>query len=91
MIALVVKKGTEVEVIRDARGVEWHIPANWRKHITKHDNIFYAEDIRIDPLGHVGNGPGNVTVGSKYAEAGYYGFERKGYIMIVHMSKVEGH
>ena len=62
---------------------------------TNKEKMFFIEDVRIDPLGHVGCGPQNTKViGGAYAEAGYYGFQlpknSEDYdVMIVHMEDVE--
>ena len=81
MLALNVAKGTKGLVIKD--GKEWVAP-NFITHTTTRDLMFFVEDIRIDPLGHVGCGPQDVaTIGGAYAKGGWYGFERDGYILLV--------
>ena len=89
MIALEVKKGTDGLVIKD--GKEWVAP-NFTNHTTTKDLLFFAEDIRIDPLGKVGCGPQDcVTIGGVYAAGGWYGFERDGWILLVPFAEVEAH
>ena len=80
MIALNVKQGTKGKVIKT--GVEWR-GDNFVEHTTTRDLMFFAEDIRIDPTGNIGPHPQGVTIGGAYARAGYYGFERDGYILLV--------
>lgn len=83
-----VKQGTEVKVIKD--GVEWY-SQNFRTWITKKDNLFDKEEMIIDPTFIASWCPpkGGVTVGSAYAEAGYYGFRSQGYAILVPASKVK--
>jgi len=89
MIALIVPKNTEVTVIKD--NTEFY-GNNLKQHVTTKENMFFAEDIRIDPLGNVGCGPQDEsTIGGWYAEHGYYGFARDGWIMLVHARHVEAH
>ena len=88
MRAFEVKKGTVVQVIKEGR--EWATP-NFIERECKKDNLFFLEDIRIDPIGKLGPMPGGVTIGGHYAHLGYYGFERDGYIMLVHSAKVIVH
>ena len=85
MIALEVKEGTEGKVIRE--GKEWH-GSNFKAHTTTKDLMFFAEDIVIDPLGHIGPSPNGVTVGGTWAKAGWYGFYREGWYLLVPFDKV---
>ena len=59
MIALVVKKCTEVKTIQDGLDWKWE---NIKSEVLAEDRMFFAEDIRIDPLGNVGCGPQNTNV-----------------------------
>lgn len=96
MRAFSIKAGTKVGMV--APGKEW-FGDYWKEHYLQHDRIFFVEDIVIDPTG-IGSRyactPGCVTVGSNWAEAGYYGFKLdesygslKGYIVLVGASNVE--
>jgi len=72
MIALLVKAGTDVKVI--APNTEW-LGQNFEDQRTTEDQMFFAEDIEIDPLGHVNLGPQHDhVVGGAWAKAGWYGF-----------------
>lgn len=77
-----IKAGTEVKVIRD--GKEWYSD-NFRIHVTKEDNLFDKEEMIIDPTGIASWCPpiNGVTVGSAYAKAGWYGFRRDGWALLV--------
>jgi hypothetical protein len=89
MRAFEIKTGTIVSVIKE--GKEWYGP-NFEEHETTKDNLFFLEEIAIDPMGHVGTGPQHrVTIGGAYAKAGYYGFLRDGWYMLVPMDKVNIH
>jgi hypothetical protein len=72
MRAFVVKAGTEVKVI--AKGKEWD-SRNFEDQTTTEEQVFFLEDMRIDPLGIHGPPLKGVTVGSAWADAGWYGFE----------------
>ena len=67
-----VEAGTKVKLIKT--NTEWYT-YNFVDHTLKHDQSFFLEDVRIDPVGRVANCRGNVTVGSAWAEAGFYGFQ----------------
>jgi len=88
MIALEVKKGTKGKVIKE--GKEWH-GSNIKDHTTTKDLLFFAEDIRIDPLGNLGPDPNGVTIGGAYAKAGWYGFYRDGWYLLVPFGDVTAH
>lgn len=61
---------------------EWYS----KSETTSRDTFFEVEDIRIDPMGHVGVGPQYFkTVGGVWAKLGYYGFK----IMASPTSEVE--
>jgi len=82
-----VKKGTEVRAIRDGR--EWY-PGNFEVRVTKKDHVFDLEEIRVDPVGQVGSHKGHrKTLGGAYAESGYYGFGRAGWVLLVPMRFVK--
>jgi hypothetical protein len=78
--------GTEVRVIKDGR--EWR-GENIRSWITRKDNLFDKAELCVDPTGIAtwASVPGGVTIGSAFAEAGYYGFRSEGYTVLVHASK----
>jgi len=88
MRAFEVKKGTIVNVI--AEGKEW-FSYNFEEHECQKDNLFFVEDICVDPLGHVGCRPNEQNIGGAYAKAGYYGFRRDGYVVLVSMGNVIVH
>ena len=86
MIALVVKKCTEVKTIQD--GLEW-MGENIKSEVLAEDKMFFAEDIRIDPLGNVGCGPkDSYVVGGTWAKAGWYGFQDGHRVLLVPFNKV---
>ena len=84
MIALEVKAGTQGKVIKDGR--EWR-GENFKDHTVTKDLLFFAEDIAIDPLGNLSPVDG-VTVGGAWAKAGWYGFRRDGWVLMVPFSDV---
>lgn len=77
MHAFIVPANTPILVIRT--NVEW-VPQNFRRATTTHENLFFAEDLRIDPTGIQPSAcvPSGVAIGSAYAERGYFGFLRAG-------------
>jgi len=84
----IVKEGTKVKCIKDRK--EWY-PENFVDHVTKQINVFGKEQLRIDPtgIGHDACGPQHkLVIGGAYAEAGYYGFEENGWVMLVPGSQV---
>ena len=81
-----VAKGTEVKVIKG--GVEWY-SGNFVTHTTKNENIFELEQIVIDPVGKQGPNKHGVTVGGAWANAGWYGFEQGGFILMATIHQVE--
>ena len=88
MIAFIIPEKTEVKVI--AKNTEWY-SYNFKPFTTTKENMFFLEDVRIDPLGNVACGPQDrSTVGGSWAKAGYYGFESKetGHVLMVHASAV---
>ena len=91
MRAFLVKQGTPVKVIRD--GKEW-LSVNFVDYTTTKENMFFIEDMRADPTGisPMACGPQNKkVVGGAWAKAGYYGFTRDGYTMMVQFDNVEVH
>ena len=86
MIALVVKKDTQVKTIQDGQEWKWD---NIKSEVLAEDRMFFAEDIRIDPLGHVGCGPQNTNVvGGAWAKAGWYGLQDGNRCLLVPFTKV---
>ena len=60
----------------------------------KRDEMYFVEDIRVDPIGKAGLGPVGPTIGAEYARKGWYGFalpkNSKGYeLLLVPASAVE--
>lgn len=86
MRGFVVPKGTEVKVKKTRSE---YSSGNISFHTTKKENCFFVEEMAIDPAGIVGCGPDNVTIGGYYAQCGYYGFDRDGWTLLVHASKVQ--
>jgi len=87
MISFLVKPQTPALSIED--GKEWY-SQNFKRGKTKKEHLFFAEDVRIDPLGIIGCGPQyKSTIGGDFARKGYYAFERDGNILIVHQNYVE--
>lgn len=76
-----IKADTNVRVIRD--GQEWYAP-NFREWKTRQDNFFEKHEMVIDPTFiATWTPPANgVTIGSAYADAGWYGFRRDGFIVL---------
>lgn len=83
-----VEKGTKVLGIKD--GKEWY-PQNFIDKELRETMVFGKEQLRIDPTGisSWACGPTGVTVGAEYARAGYYGFEHKGWVILVKGSFVQ--
>jgi len=85
-----VREGAEVQVIKDRK--DWAYPKNWTNHVTKEFNVFDKTELAIDPTGIArwACGPSDmITIGGTYAKAGYYGFTRDGWTMVVHPKDVE--
>jgi hypothetical protein len=82
-----IKAGTEVRVIKV--GQEWYAQ-NFKEWTTRQDNLFDKEQMTIDPTGIASWCPPlkGVTIGSAYADAGWYGFQDQGYIILCPASKV---
>jgi hypothetical protein len=72
MIAFVIQPGTQARAIRADR--DWH-PSNVKHFTTKHRQMFFAEDVVVDPVGHLGTNRSHTNaIGGDYARAGWYGF-----------------
>ncbi len=88
----VVNKGTAAKVIKDNK--TWIDDNNFTQITTTKDLVFDKGELVIDPTGvsKVALGPGqNKVIGGQYAKAGYYGFARKGWtILIFHDSVIYG-
>lgn len=81
-----IKAGTKIRVIK--KGKEWRAP-NFTDTTAAKDNLFDKEEVVIDPVGKLGCHRGDQNViGGDYARAGYYGFERDGWIVLCHISLV---
>jgi hypothetical protein len=88
----VVSAGTPVKVHDNSRGSYGY---STEDRVTKRELSFTLEDVRIDPVGQVGRSRGGVTIGSAWAEAGWYGFGyedgpcgHKGWMVLVPASAV---
>lgn len=89
MIGFLVKAGTRAWVINDDQ--EWY-SQNFSTILTDTDQVFFREELVVNPTG-IGKSfacvPGGVTVGSHWAEMGYYGFRRGGRALLVGAAHVE--
>ena len=76
-----VKKDTIVKAIKD--GEEWR-PQNFVEKPLKETLVFDKGQLTIDPTGISKRAcvPGCVTIGSAWAEAGWYGFSHKGWTIL---------
>lgn len=82
----IVEKGTECKVIKD--GKEWYA-SNFIDHKTKEDQVFDKGEMIVDPTGIAKSWcctPRDQVIGGDYAKAGYYGFRRDGWAILVHHS-----
>lgn len=73
MKAFIIEAGTEVKMIP----VETYSGGGFmalRDYTTKAEKMFFVEDVIVDPIGSVGSGPSEKTVGGVWAKAGWYGF-----------------
>lgn len=77
MHAFIIPANTPIKVIR--ANTEWRAE-NFRDAKTTKENFFFAEDLHVDPTGisKTASVPGTVTVGSAWANAGWFGFLRAG-------------
>lgn len=84
----VVKAGAEAIAIRDGR--EWY-PENMTEIKTKTTHVFWKEEMILDPTGIAKWAcvPANDrTIGGAYAKAGYFGFRRDGWALLVRAANV---
>jgi len=81
-----VPKGTLVKV-KKARA-EFY-PKNIKDHVTKKDNLFDKHEVVLDPIGKLGCCQNDHVIGGHYEKAGYYGFLREGWQVIVSANKVQ--
>jgi len=97
MKGFIVKEGTKIQVQDTVKSRGYWKPFDM---VTTKENLFFSEDIVIDPIGKIGCHKGyKATVGGMYAEGGYYGFQRMDldtgrrdrYIMLVGLHQVEVH
>lgn len=81
-----VPEGTLVQAVRS--GLDWS-PRNMREHVTRKDNVFDKEEVIVDPVGKLGcNRSYAQTIGGRYAQSGWYGFESEGWVMLVPANQV---
>lgn len=64
------------------------------KKVTKKKELYFIEDVQVDPIGSVGIGPNDNSIGSSWASEGFYGFQlpnnNQGYdLMLVHTADLE--
>ncbi len=88
MIAFIIPAGTKALVIKV--GQEWY-GQNFRSHTTRRENMFFREDVVVDPIGTIGSHRGHAkTVGGSFASRGYYGFrdDNSSMILLVPASEV---
>jgi len=78
--------GVEAKAIRD--GVEW-FPENFMPILTKKVSLFDKNEVVLDPIGKLGCNQNDHVVGGAYEKAGYYGFRKGRWVLIVHASKVK--
>lgn len=93
MRAYEVKAGTAVQVIK--KGKEFS-SVNMVEHTCKEDNLFFQEDIVVDPFSYLNRGKTSsqyfpASIGGAYEAAGYYGFKSEcgNWTMLVGMGSVE--
>ena len=80
----IVEKGVVARAIKDGR--EW-VDKNFQTIKTKEVNVFDKHELIIDPTG-IGTAyaltrANKVTIGGAYAAAGWYGFRRDGWSLLV--------
>ena len=84
-----VEQGTAVRMIEDGR--EW-FGDRFIHHITNHDNAFDLEEMCVDPVMPFSTWCctryDTKTVGGYWAECGWYGFRRDGWVMMIPANKV---
>jgi len=83
-----VNENAEVKVIKD--GQEWY-SKNFKNYTTKKFSVFHKFQLVVDPTGISKNAcvPNGIVVGSSWAKAGYYGFHKDDFTMLVHPKDVE--
>jgi hypothetical protein len=79
-------KGTEIKAIRS--GLDWY-DKNMVRCLTKQNNLFDKHEVVLDPVGQLGCCRNDRVIGGSYERAGYYGFKKGNWTMIVHASKVQ--
>lgn len=88
MRAFEVKQGAPAYAVKV--GESWN--SDMRKFSTSADNLFFVEELRIDPTGiakHCSVPSNAVTIGGQLARDGFYGFCREGWYLIVHAAYVK--
>ena len=85
-----VSKGTKVRVIED--GQEWYSD-NIKNHETSENHAFELEEMCVDPVRTNGGNPASSafdlnTVGGDWARAGWYGFRRDGWVILIPFNDV---
>jgi hypothetical protein len=87
MKAYVVPAKIEARIVQN--GKEWGY-GNIKTYTTTKKNMFFEEDIRVDPIGKIACHKGYAkTIGGSFAASGYYGFERDGWVLLVHAKDVQ--
>jgi len=85
--AFIVKEGTSVIAVNSKK----YSSTILDNKIIKKETMYFLEDIRVDPIGKVGEDPNHDSIVDRWARQGYYGFElpenSQGYeLMLVHNS-----
>lgn len=83
MGAFVVKAGAKCVVIKD--GADWGDFKNFMAHKVKEKQIFDKSELVIDPTGIAKYAARSCdkTIKGMYAKDGWYGFQRKGWTLLV--------
>jgi len=83
-----VEEGTDIKVIE--QGEEW-FRSNFENSEASKGLMFELHEMCVDPTGISDHActPQDQVVGGKWAENGWYGFERDGYIALIPGDKVE--
>lgn len=90
MRAWLLKEGTEVIAVN----FKGYGAPQLDKKVLKEEVMYFEEDIAIDPIGKLGCGPGDITIGGDWAKKGFYGFKlpenKSGYsIMLAHSNDIQ--
>lgn len=88
MRAFTIAKGTTIKIIKEK--TEWYAE-NFAEHVTTKENMFFLEDMVVDPTGILGQACGpqhKRTIGGAYAAAGNYGFKRDGWVALIPAGEV---